>query len=387
MAEYVIIHYGELGIKGKNRPWFEKLLLENIKTQIKGLSYKDLRRISGRLLIELTKDSQKDEFERRLKRIFGMSYFCFAVNVKQDLESMKKTISDFIETEPYRSMQTVRILTKRSNKAFPLQSPDINKQLGEHLIKNHRRTIDLVDAELSIWIEIVEGYCLIYTKQIPGLKGLPVGVSGKVLALISGGIDSPVAAWYAMKRGCAVKFVHFYNETINNQAALEKVKDLVKVLSTSNKNTKLYLIPFKNIQFEIIKYVPQKYRMILYKRFMFKIAERIARKEDAKALVVGDSIGQVSSQTLDNLTVIREAAKMLVVSPLIGSDKQDIVNKAIEIGTYDISKLPYGDCCSFMIAKHPELRPESTIVKKLESHLAEEKLIDEAVKESETITF
>lgn len=380
--EVIIVHYGEIGIKGKNRPWFERMLVENIKEKLgKEIAVK---RIFGRIIIfpeELTLQ-KKEEYASQLKQIFGISSFSFALSIKQDMDAIKEAVSALVKDE---DKKTIRILTKRANKNFPLKSPDINKEVGNDIIKKYKKTIDYVDAELSVWIEIVDNYCFVYKEKQEGLNGLPVGVSGKVIGLLSGGIDSPVAAWYMMKRGCSVKMVHFFNDTINTQASLEKVKDLSKVLSQYNKNSKLYLIPFKKIQMEIIKKVPKEYRMIVYKRFMLRIGEKIARKEGAKAMVVGDSLGQVSSQILDNLGVIRQASGMIVFSPLIGFDKQEIVNAAQKIGTYDISIQPYGDCCSYMIAEHPILRPEMSKVELFEKNLDVDGMIIEAINGGEII--
>ncbi len=384
MYTHIVIHYGEIAIKGKNRPYFERVLIDNIKAHLKGLKYNNLRKISGRFILELNKDSNLEEIKNKLKNIFGISYFAFAINSSQDIEVIKKNVSKLIEND---KSKTVRVLTKRSNKQFKINSLEMNKIMGEHLIKNHNLTIDLVDAELSIWIEIVEKYCFIYKNKIEGLHGLPIGVSGKVIGMLSGGIDSPVASYLMMKRGCKVKYVHFFNETINSLQSLDKVKDLVKKLNEYSKNSKLYIIPFKDIQFEIIKRVPGKYRMIIYKRFMIRIAERIARKENAKALIVGDSLGQVSSQILSNLEVIRCVSNILILSPLIGFDKQEIIDLANKINTYEISILPYGDCCSYMIDKHPELRPEKEIIEKLESNFDIDRLITEALEKIEIIYY
>lgn len=384
MPDCVVIHYGEIAIKGKNRPFFERTLLENIREALKDCAYEKLKKISGRFILALKDTSDAKAIVTKLKKVFGISYFALAHEARQDIGDIKMVAAKVVEDS---SAKTVRVLTKRSNKQFPLQSPEINRIIGEHLISLKGFTVDMVDATLSVWIEIVEKYVFIYTERVNGLGGLPVGVSGKVLALISGGIDSPVAAYLMMKRGCSVKFIHFFNDAINSRGALEKLHDLVKVLVPYNKNTKLYVIPFKDIQFEIIKYVPSKYRMLVYRRMMFTIAEKIARREEAKALVTGDNVAQVGSQTIENMGIIRQAAEMLVLSPLLSFDKQEIVNLAQKIGTYDVSILPYEDCCSYYIAKHPALRATIEVIEKFENHLNRTSLCATAISKREISTF
>ncbi len=372
MADYVVIHYGEIAIKGNNRPFFERMLLENIKLAIKDCKHEDLRRISGRLLLKLNKSSDEQKIESALKKVFGITYFALVSSAKQDIEDIKKVAASIIEGT---QAKTIRVLTKRSNKQFPLESPEVNKLVGEHLIKKFSFTVDFEDADLSLWIEIVEKYVFIYTQRVDGLGGLPVGVSGKVLALISGGIDSPVAAYLMMKRGCSVKFIHFFNDAINSQGALEKINELIKILSQYNKNTRLHVVPFKDVQFEIIKLIPSQYRMIVYRRMMFRIAEVIARREEAKALVTGDNLAQVASQTLSNMGVIRNATSMLTLTPVLGMDKQEIIDRAKVIGTYETSIQPYEDCCSFYIAKHPEIKGNLEKIEELEKKLDIKNLI------------
>ena len=384
MPDYIVIHYGEIAIKGKNRHLFERALLENIRENLKGCSFDDVRKISGRFILKLNKISDLDEISARLKRIFGISYFAFANSSKPNIEDIKKVTAETVANE---KAKTLRVLTKRSNKQFPMDSVAINKEVGEHLIKKFDFTVDLVNAELSVWIEIVEKYVFVYTKRVDGPGGLPVGVSGKVLSLLSGGIDSPVAAYLMMKRGCSVKFVHFFNDSINSRAALDKIKDLVKTLSQYNKNTKLYVIPFKDIQSEIIKYVPSDYRMIVYRRIMFMIADVLAMKDEAKGIVTGDNLASVASQTLDNMGTIRQASGMLVLTPVLGFDKQEIVNLAQKIGTYETSIRPYEDCCSYYIAKHPVTKSRIEDLEKIEKRLDLRKYVSEAVAKREIVTF
>ncbi|MEK6861765.1 MAG: tRNA uracil 4-sulfurtransferase ThiI [Nanoarchaeota archaeon] len=382
MYTHIVIHYGEIAIKGKNRPYFERVLIDNIKAHLKGLKYNNLRKISGRFILELNKDSNLEEIKNKLKNIFGISYFAFAINSSQDIEVIKKNVSKLIEND---KSKTVRVLTKRSNKQFKINSLEMNKIMGEHLIKNHNLTIDLVDAELSIWIEIVEKYCFIYKNKIEGLNGLPIGVSGKVIGMLSGGIDSPVASYLMMKRGCKMIYIHFHSAPYTDKSSIEKVKDIIKLLNKYQLQSKLYLVPFIDIQKEIMTKTDKEYRVILYRRFMTRIAEIIARKDEANAIVTGEALGQVASQTSANLAVIEETVKIPILRPLIAKDKQEIIDLAIKIDTYEISILPHQDCCTLFIPKHPATKSDLNIIKKMEERLDVNKLINDAIKKIEKI--
>ena len=380
MYTHIVIHYGEIAIKGKNRPYFERVLIDNIKAHLKGLKYNNLRKISGRFILELNKDSNLEEIKNKLKNIFGISYFAFAINSSQDIDDIKKNVSELIQDE---KAKTVRVLTKRSNKQFKINSLEMNKIIGEHLIKNHNLTIDLVDAELSIWIEIVEKYCFIYKNKIEGLNGLPIGVSGKVIGMLSGGIDSPVASYLMMKRGCKMIYIHFHSAPYTDKSSIEKVKDIIKLLNKYQLQSKLYLVPFIDIQKEIMTKTDKEYRVILYRRFMTRIAEIIARKDEANAIVTGEALGQVASQTSANLAVIEETVKIPILRPLIAKDKQEIIDLAIKIDTYEISILPHQDCCTLFIPKHPATKSDLNIIKRMEEKLDVNKLINDAIKNIE----
>lgn len=384
MFTHIIIHYGEIAIKGKNRPYFERILLDNIRLHLKGLKYNILKKISGRFIIELNKESDLKELENKLKNIFGISYFAFAINSSQDIEDIKKNVSKLIEDN---KAKTVRVLTKRSNKQFKLNSMDLNKLIGEYLIKNHNLTVDLIDAELSVWIEIVEKYCFIYKSKIEGLNGLPVGVSGKVISMLSGGIDSPVSSYLMIKRGCKLIFIHFHSVPYTDQSSINKVKDIIKLLNKYQLQSKLYLIPFIDIQKEIMTKSDKEYRVILYRRFMARIAEMIAKKENANAVVTGEALGQVASQVGQNLAVIEETVKIPILRPLISMDKQEIINLASKLGTYETSILPHQDCCTLFIPKHPTTKADLDKVKKMEERLDVDKLVFDAIKKSEKIVI
>ncbi len=380
----IIIHYAEIAIKGKNRPWFEKMLIENIRKHLAGLNHGKIKRIFGRLVIqpESLTEKEKEEYRERLRHVFGISSFSFAYSVKPDIEEMKKAVDKLVKES---GLQRVRVLTKRSNKQFPMTSVDVNKVLGEHLITKHGKTIDLVDAEQNIHIEIVDTFCFVYSEKIPGLGGLPVGSSGKVVVLLSGGIDSPVAAWYMMKRGCDPIYLHFHSHPYTNAASQEKVERLASILGKYRPDGKMYLVPFIDIQKQIMTNTDKKYRVILYRRYMMRIAEIIAKKENAKALISGEAIGQVASQTTENMAAVQDATSMLILRPLVGFDKQEIINKAIEIGTYETSIEPHEDCCSLFIPKHPATKSDIITLKKLETAL-DSSLIKACIEKAEKKT-
>jgi thiamine biosynthesis protein ThiI len=242
--------------------------------------------------------------------------------------------------------------------------------------------VDLSNPQVTVWIEICDKEAYVYSRRVEGIGGLPVGVAGRVVALISGGIDSPVAAFMAMKRGCEVVAVHFFNQTMHSPKVREKIRMLAEKLAEYQGKVRLYMVPFKDVQFEIINRVPSKLRMVVYRRSMMRMANLIAEKEGCKAVVTGDSLSQVASQTLENINVIYSASNLAVLPPLIGMDKEEIVAIAKRIGTYEISILPYEDCCSFMVAQHPETRAKIEDVVKCEGL---EELERKAVEESEIL--
>jgi len=376
---YIICHYHEIGLKGKNRKVFEEVLVKNIKQVIPPEYLNYVKRISGRILIELTKqgEGQQKKIIKSLKNIFGIAYFAFAVLVKQDIKSIQNKACQLLKKERFKTFKTE---TKRANKNFPLTSQEINEKIGAKICNTLNKKVDLKNPEITCFIEIVEKFAFIYLKKHKGPGGLPVGSSGKGILLLSGGIDSPVAAFYALKRGISLDFIHFHAQPYTNKASIEKVIELIKVLKKFQPIVKLYLVPFGEAQQEILLKTPDKLRVILYRRLMVRIAERIAQKEKAKALITGDSIGQVASQTLENLGVVQKAVNLPIIRPLACLDKEEIIQKAKEIGTYEISILPHQDCCARFLPKHPETKADLEKVKKAEKKLNIKKLIEGALK-------
>jgi len=373
---FVICHYSEIALKGGNRSFFERKLVENIKKSINSEFVLDIKKISGRILIVLSDSVIKSEIEESLKRVFGISNFLFCIKTKSTIEDISRELTLILEKEKFK---TFRITAKRSEKNTPNTSQQINEQVGANIFNHFKDiSVNLENPDINCFVEIVEGSAYISIKKIQGLNGLPVGTGGKVVLMLSGGIDSPVAGFMAMSRGLNIILVHFHTYPETSQNSIEKVKEISKILSKYQPRTKLYLVPFAKIQKQIFLSINPKLRVIFYRRLMFKITQEIAKKEKALGIVTGESIGQVASQTLENINATQNGIAMPIIRPLICYHKDDIIEKARQIKTFDISILPHDDCCSRFLPKHPEIRA------KIEDVLAEEKKlnIDLMIKEA-----
>lgn len=372
----VVIHFSEIALKGKNRTQFERVLINHIRAAL-GKNITNIEKGPGRILCEVKDASTKDLFEK----IPGIANFSFAIKSKLDIEEFKKISLNILKELQFKSF---KIQTRRSNKKFMNSSTEINEKVGEHIVKKLKRQVKLKNPDVTLYIEVGNKEAYIYSKKFKGIGGLPVNSSGKLICSLSGGIDSPVSSYLMMKRGSKIIFVHIYNKTQVNQGLLNKIKDIVKQLTKFQLSSKLYIVPFEKIQKQIMLVVPSKYRMIIYRRFMLKIMNQIAKKEKIQGIVTGDSLGQVASQTVENLNAIYEASVLPVFPPLIGMNKEEIMTLARNIGTYDTSIIQYPDCCSFMIAKHPETKANLYQIKKIESNIKDQEgLIKEAVTNSE----
>ena len=367
MEKVIVVHYGEIATKGENRSFFERKLVEAIRRATGG----KVKRKYGRIEVEFSGDAVE-----KLAKIPGIRYFGVGYRTSLDLSEIREAA---LKALP-ESSQTFKVDASRSNKSFPLNSIEINRDVGRFIVERTGKKVDLKNPDAKVWIEICEKEAYVYSARIEGVGGLPVGVAGRVIALISGGIDSPVASFMAMKRGCEVVLVHFFNKTMHSPKVREKIRMLAEKLAEFQGEVKLYMVPFQDVQMEIIKKVPPKLRMIVYRRSMMRMANLIAGMEGCKGIVTGDSLSQVASQTLDNINVIFAASKLVVLPPLIGMDKEEIIKVARKIGTYEISIQPYDDCCSFMIARHPETRAKIEDVTVYEDFLEMER---EAVERSE----
>ncbi len=370
--KHVIIHYQEIALKGKNRHLFVNKLLENIRYATAGLGVREAGELEGRIILDFPPDAKEDLLKEKLFRVFGIANFAFAHRTSNDVEILKEAVLRYIKDKDFKSF---RVSTKRGYKEHLLTSMDIDRIVGAHIKGATGAKVDLTRPELNLFIEVLSRDAFIYTEKFPGPGGLPVGISGKVLCLLSGGIDSPVAAYRLMKRGCSVLFVHFHSYPYLSRMSQEKAEDLVEILNQYQRPSKLYIIPFGDIQKEIVLKAPARYRVVLYRRMMLRIAEAIAKKEGALALVTGESLGQVSSQTLENITTIEKISALPVLRPLIGMDKNEIIEQARRIGTYDVSIIPDQDCCQLFIPKRPAVRTTPEELEKVEKTLDVGKLI------------
>jgi thiamine biosynthesis protein ThiI len=378
----IVIHYSEIGLKGRNRAFFERKLVDNVGEALKGLELEFIQRQHQRVVISGGTEKRREEFARRLRLVPGISYFFFASRCDLDIEKMKEELLKLSESSP---PQLFAVDTKRSNKKFPLTSVEVNRALGE-VLTQRGWPVDLVNPEITFSVEIAERETYLYSERIQGLGGLPVGTAGRLVALVSGGIDSPVAAHRMMRRGSPITYIHFFNFTQVTNIVKDKVKRVVSILQRCQPPSELYMVPFEEIQRAIIAVIPGRYRMIVYRRVMFEIANLIAERVGALGLVTGDSLGQVASQTLENLNVIYHKAKCPVIAPLIGYDKQEIVDMAKRIGTYETSILPYSDCCSLFVDKHPETRADVAAMEVIEGELRIEEQIQKATESAEVIS-
>jgi len=386
MDRYIVVHYHEVGLKKGNRDYFENRLCSNISKSLAagGCDSFNVRRLWGRILIEIPGDADLAVIEDRLRLVFGIAYFASAWNSGQGLEEMETNAWEVMNRTPFTSF---RIDARRAQKSFPNTSVEVNRRVGAYIKERSGARVDLENAERTCWIEIADHFALIYTERYRGPGGLPTGTSGTVIILLSGGIDSPVAAWKMMKRGCRAIFVHFHSFPYTNKESQEKAKQLAGVLADYQIQSRLYLVPFAEVQRHIMVDTPNETRVILYRRYMMRIAEQIARREGVRALVTGDSVGQVASQTIENIDVISRAVSMPILRPLIGEDKVDIVDLARRIGTYEISIQPDQDCCSLFVPKHPETKANLTDVEKSESRLDVGEVIKQALQATEVLTL
>ncbi len=379
--ECIVVHYSEIGLKGKNRKFFENKLMDNIRLSLDEFA-PIVKRLSGRLMIDYDPDDTK-KIMAKLEKISGISSFSFALKADKDVNDIKKTLDKLAD----KKTKTFAVSTSRGDKGFRYTSPELNVILGDYLAEKYKWKVNLTRPDKTFYVEITSKDAFVFTEKVRGLGGLPVTSSGKLVALLSGGIDSPVAAYEMFKRGCQVVFVHFHNWSAQKDIVRDKVEKLIDVLSEYQPRSRLYLVPFEELQKNIIAKIPSKYRMITYRRIMFHIAGEIAKKEKALGFVTGDSVGQVASQTLENLNVIYDKASLPVFTPIAGANKEDIISKAKEIGTYEISTLPYSDCCSFLVDKHPETRAKLDVIENAENEIDIPALAKKALEHAEIRDF
>ncbi len=355
MYSHVIIHYGEIGLKGRNRKFFEEQLIRNIQTALPKKFLCHVYRISGRIVVASDThdglDTWLHEIKYALGRVYGIAWFLIAKDCEQKIDAVARAAVDMAG---HISFSSFAVRARRDSNRIPFSSQEVNTKVGAALQNATSAVVNLDTPDATLYIEMVEHYCFFGFERIKGAGGLPVGVSGNVLLLLSGGIDSPVAGSLLQRRGCALECIHFHNAPYTSEASLDKVKQLAMILSGYQRwNIRIHAVPFTELQKEVVKKCDEQYRVILYRRFMIRVAQQLALQHGIRAVAVGDSIGQVASQTVPNIEVINNVAALPVFRPLIGFDKEDIITAARRIGTYDVSILPHEDCCSFFMPHRP----------------------------------
>jgi len=381
----VVAKYHEIALKGNNRPMFERALLQAIRVATRGLGVKSVLHRDSRVLLELDLDADWEQLKGRLKEVFGIANFSLAYRLPADLEAIKEGIAPLLPSNGH--VRTFAVRATRNDKGFPLTSPEIQRELGAFVKTHTGWGVDLAHADLNIRVEIVPGAAYLSFGQEQGAGGLPAGVSGTVVSLLSGGIDSPVASYRIMQRGARVVFVHFHAFPVLWGISRDKVQALLEILARYQLRSRLYLVPFAPLQQRLILSVPPRYRVVVYRRLMLRIAEAIARQENAGALVTGESLGQVASQTLENLATIEAVTTMPVLRPLIGMDKAEIIEQSRRIGTYELSIEPDEDCCTLFVPKHPVTRSTPQEMQRIEAGIDIEGLVRTGVNTAEVKDF
>lgn len=375
-----LIKYAEIGIKGKNRYMFEDALVRQIKYALERCEGEfTVRKTQGRIYVDAVTEFDFDETVENLKTVFGISSICPVVYVEDEgFEKLKTDVIDYMKKAHPECKDTFKVHCRRARKNYPIDSMEVNAKIGEAILKEFAdMEVDVHNPKLNLHIEIREKI-YIYSSEIPGPGGMPIGTNGKAMLLLSGGIDSPVAGYMISKRGVMIDAVYFHAPPYTSERAKQKVVDLAKLVSRYTGPINLHIINFTDIQLYIYEQCPHEELTIIMRRYMMKIAEHIAKENDCLGLITGESIGQVASQTLQSLLTTNEVCTLPVYRPLIGFDKMDIVEISEKIDTYETSILPYEDCCTIFVAKHPVTKPNLNVIKKHEENLSEK--IDELIK-------
>ena len=380
MKEIILIKNGELALKGQNRRGFEETLMKNIRRRLRSLGEADIHAAQSTVYVQpKTEDFDMKEAVNRVGKIFGIAAFTPSAVAQKDMEKIKQTAALYLEKE-LSGASTFKVEAKRADKTFPFKSPEIAREVGGFLLSRfHNLKVDVHNPDITVTVEIREKGAYIHGNQIKGAGGMPVGTGGRAAILISGGIDSPVAAWTMAKRGIELVGVHFASPPYTGPRAEQKVRDLLTVVSGYSGRIPLFIVPFTEIQLEIGEKCPEELFTVIMRRFMMRIAQVIAQKEDCKALITGESVGQVASQTMDALFCTDKVCEMPVFRPLIGSDKDEIVTVSRKIGAFETSILPFEDCCTVFTPKHPRTKPKLEFVEKAEEALDIPGLVERAV--------
>jgi tRNA uracil 4-sulfurtransferase len=382
-APVIVVHYHELWLKGRNRRFFLGKLFTGLRQSLQGVPLARIEQPGDRFLVRLKPGASLEEATARIERVLGTAYYAVARPVDRNMDALCRAAWE--EMEPLR-FSTFAVRVKRSDKTFPHGTMETEATVGRYLLEQLRGRgrdvrVNLNEPDLTCYIEITPGPLLVYAKRVPGPGGLPANTAGRMTCLLSGGYDSAVAAYHMMKRGAHLSFIHFYGTGAQpGESSLHVANALVRQLTRYQFRSKLYRVPFESIQREIVRYSPETYRVLLYRRMMARIAEAIAGRDHALALVNGDSLGQVASQTLRNLVAVDAASRMTIFRPLIGADKMDILATARKIGTYDISSEPFHDCCPVFLPRTPALYARPAELDEAEAKLDIGALIKEGIR-------
>ncbi|MDQ3964555.1 MAG: tRNA 4-thiouridine(8) synthase ThiI [Actinomycetota bacterium] len=379
----LVAHYHEIGLKGRNRHFFEEALVRNIKRALRGTRYKRVRGGFGRVAVDLEEDSPHEIAARRVADVFGVAYVGLGKRVEPDMDAIGTTALELLAAESFESFQ---VRARRSHSSFAGRSQEIHNVVGQRIKDVTGARVDLKNADITAWIELFAGTGIVYVKRFEGAGGLPAGVSGKMLALMSGGIDSPVAAWRMARRGADVELVHFHGQPFTDPSSVRQATEIAQALTRYQLRVVMHLVPLGDAQRDIVTHAPPALRVVLYRRAMMRISTELAREIGAQALITGDALGQVASQTIENIRTVDAAVEGVeVFRPLIGMDKQEIMDLAKRIGTYDISTRAYQDCCVLFEPRSPATRSYPEIATRAESELDMDALIGKALAGRETI--
>lgn len=381
----LIVRAGEASLKGQNKPYFEKMLAERIKKLLRKFEGINVKRSEGLIFIRSEKHISQEDIIHEVKKVFGIISISPAVECNSNIEDIEKTaikyMKDLIEK---KGIKTFKVESKRADKSFPLISPEISKRVGGAVLKGCKvLKVDVHDPDCRLFVNVRRDITYLYQQRIKGFGGLPLGTNGKGLILLSGGIDSPVAAWMMAKRGMEIEAVHYHSYPYTSRRAQEKVRELAEILAIYCSRFKMHVINMLPIQEEIVKNCPEEQMTIQLRRFMMRAGEMIAEKNECGMLITGESLGQVASQTSDSLIVTDASVSIPVMRPLIAMDKADIVDIAKDIGTYEKSIEPYEDCCTVFLPKHPLTKPKLNKILESESKMDVESLLKKAVESEE----
>lgn len=381
--DHILIRYGEMALKGKNINKFITRLQENIQHKLKEFPNIKVKRTRGRMFVLLNGHDPEQVLEK-CKNIFGIQSLSLAIKVENNVDSIKNAALYALKNSV--DVHRFKVTVKRINKDFPVRSQEMNQVVGGHLLSNtDAYTVDVHRPDVEIKVEIRPEATYITSQVIPGLGGLPVGTSGKSLLMLSGGIDSPVAGYLAMKRGVQIEAVHFHSPPFTSERAKQKVFDLAETLTKYGSSIKIHVVPFTKLQQEIFRDMPDGYAMTIMRRMMMRISEKISEREAILSLTTGENLGQVASQTMESMNTINEVTNYPILRPLITMDKQEIIKIAQAINTYDTSILPYEDCCTIFVPKSPKTKPKREKVNQYESNKDFTDLIEEAVNHTEVV--